>query len=473
MVNNIGGIISGANPTIYSASSPYTIFLLQALIIYCMASIINYPLQKLKQPRAVGDIIAGVILGPTAFGKIPNFTDTIFPKASIPGLTLVSNIGIILFLFVVGLDVDIEFMKKNMKTAVSVGFLTISVPFGIGCGISVGIYNQYRKNNTNLPEIEFTTFMVYIATAMSITALPVLARILKELDLTQDRIGIIVLSAGIFNDLIGWLLLALSVTLANSTSNPVNTVYILLLTLGWFLFIIYPVRYCLHAYLKKFTNEIEDGPNHATLTLVFGLVFISAFFTDIIGVHPIFGAFMVGLIIPREHGFVDKFIEKIDNLISAVFVPIYFVLAGQSVDFSQLTQGIDWAYTIGVCLLALVGKIIGGLGAAKAMGLFWRESAAVGVLMSCKGIVEIVVLTVGLSSEILTKKTYSMFMFMAIVNTLLTTPLTALVYTKSYRESINNVAVSDKQKRRELTSATEVDDADNQCIADQINDKNI
>lgn len=456
--SSVGGIVAGRNPVQYSKSSPYTIFLLQALIVYGFSTLINYPLQKIKQPRVIGEVIAGIILGPSVLGRVHGFTDNIFPTASIPGLTLIANVGIILFLFVIGLDVDLEFMKKNLKVAILVGFANMIVPFGLGCAISVGIYHQYREHDDSLPAIKFTTYMVFIATAMCITALPVLARILRELNLGQDRVGIIVLSAGIFNDLVGWILLALSVTLANA-DKPVNTVYILLLTAGWFLFIIYPVKYALHLYLKKWTNEVEHGPNYTTLTLVFGLVFVSAFFTDIIGVHPIFGAFMVGLIVPRDYGFVEKFVEKIDGLISAVFIPLYFALAGQSVNLGLLDKGIDWAYIVGICGLALVGKIFGGLFAAKFNGLYWRESLTVGVLMSCKGIVEIVVLTVGLNAQILNEKTFSMFIVMALVNTFVTTPLTKLIYTKKYRESILSEEVSNKKKAhsRRLSSTQEID----------------
>ncbi|GMM36269.1 Kha1 protein [Saccharomycopsis crataegensis] len=458
-----GGITSGRNPVVYSSSSPYTIFLLQALIVYFFSSLLNYPLQKLKQPRVIGEVIAGIILGPSVFGKIPHFTEKIFPKASIPGFTLVANIGIILFLFVIGLDVDLVFMKKNLKAALSVGIANMALPFALGCAISVGIYHEYRENDESLPHIKFTTYMVFVATAVCITALPVLARILRELGLQQDRVGTIVLSAGIFNDLVGWILLALSVTLANA-DNSVNVVYILLLTAGWFLTILFPIKYLLHKYLKNWTNEVREGPNHTTLTLVFGLVFISAFFTDIIGVHPIFGAFMVGLIIPRDYGFVEKFVEKIDGLISAVFIPLYFALAGQSVDLGKLNSGKDWGYIIGLCSLAFIGKVIGGLFASKATGLYWRESLAVGVLMSCKGIVEIVVITVGLSAQILNEKTYSMFIVMALVTTFLTTPLTRLVYTDSYRESILAEQVSDK-KKHERTSSSSVSNNDSMDIS--------
>lgn len=226
--SSVAGIVAGRNPLDYSSSAPYTIFLFQAVFIILLCQIVHYPLGKLRQPKVIAEVVTGILLGPSVLGKAPNFTDTCFPAASIPGLTLFANIGIILFLFIVGLEVDINFIKKHARVAVSVGLVNMAIPFALGCGISKGMYDEYRSQDTDLLPIKYTTFMVFIAVAMCITAFPVLARILTELNLIGDRVGTIVLAAGIMNDLTGWLLLALSVTLANA-SRPVNVVYILLI----------------------------------------------------------------------------------------------------------------------------------------------------------------------------------------------------------------------------------------------------
>jgi len=431
--HTVAGIVANRNPLEYLKSSPYTVFLFQAVLIILLCQLIYYPVRKLQQPRVIAEVVTGIILGPSVMGHIPNFTKHCFPEESIPGLTLMANIGIILFLFIVGLEVDISFIKKNMKVAISVGIINMAVPFALGCGIAKGIYSTYRLDSTELPPIEFTTYMVFIAVAMCITAFPVLARILTELNLITDRVGTIVLAAGITNDLTGWILLALVVTLANA-SNAVNTVYILLLTVAWFLFLCFPVRLAMKFCLRRFTNDLISGePSQVLMLFILTSVFISAFFTDIIGVHPIFGAFMVGVIVPRTNGYVIKITEKLEDLVHIVLIPIYFALAGLNVNIGLLNRGIDWAYTIGIILLAMVGKIFGGFIAGKLNRLLWRESLAVGVLMSCKGIVEIVVLTVGLNAEIITQRVYSMFIVMTLVTTFLTTPLTLLVYPVEYR----------------------------------------
>lgn len=432
-VHTVAGIVANRNPLEYLKSSPYTIFLFQAVLIILLCQVVYFPIRKLQQPKVIAEVVTGILLGPSVMGHIPGFTSNCFPLESIPGLTLLANIGIILFLFIIGLEVDILFIKKNLKVALSVGIINMAIPFALGCGIAKGIYNTYRRDSEELPPMKFTTYMVFIAVAMCITAFPVLARILTELNLIKDRVGTVVLAAGITNDLTGWILLALVVTLANA-SNAVNTVYILLLTVGWFLFLCYPVRLAMRFGLRKYTNDLLTGePSQILILFILITVFISAFFTDIIGVHPIFGAFMVGVIVPRDKGYVVKITEKLEDLVHIVLIPIYFALAGLNVNIGLLNRGIDWAYTIGIVLLAMIGKVFGGFIAGKLNKLLWRESLAVGVLMSCKGIVEIVVLTVGLNAGIITQRVYSMFIVMTLITTFLTTPLTLLVYPVEYR----------------------------------------
>ncbi|KAJ8143266.1 hypothetical protein OY671_003608 [Metschnikowia pulcherrima] len=452
---SVAGIVAGRNPLEYSASSPYTVFLFQAVLIMFFCHILHYPLKKIQQPRVIAEVLAGIILGPTVMGRIPGFTETCFSPASKVGLTLVANIGIIFFLFIVGMEVDLGYIRKNARVALSVGFINMAIPFALGCGIARGLYNEYHNDNSTT--ISFTTYMVFIAVALCITAFPVLARILVELNLIGDRVGTIVLSAGIINDLVGWMLLALVVTLANA-DNGIHTLYILLLTAAWFLFLMYPVKIALHYYLKRFTNELATGqPSQMSMVIIIAMVFISSFYTDIIGVHPIFGAFMVGVLIPRDNGYVIRITEKLEDLVHLVMIPIYFAVAGLNVDLGELNRGIDWAYVVAVIALAMVGKVAGGFLAGMINGFRWRDSLAVGVLMSCKGIVEIVVLNVGLNAKIISTRVYSMFIVMALITTFSTTPLALWVYPPRCRNSTSkwsNVSSRSDEKEQLLADTT-------------------
>lgn len=440
MASSVGGVITGHNPFIYNPGSPVTLWLFQVCLILVVCNLVHIPFSKLRQPKVISEVIAGVILGPTVFGQIPNYMATVFPQASISGLNLTANIGIILFMFFLGLEVDTGFIKKHLRKAVSIGLFSLCVPFGFGCLFAIPLYNTYVTNSETSSRVKFTVFMVFIAVSISVTAFPVLCRILNELGLIKERAGIVVLGGGIVNDILGWILLALSVILSNASSNPINTVYILLCTFGWFLFCAYPIKYALRWILIR-THELERSqPSPLATMCVLFIMFISAYFTDIIGVHPIFGAFMAGLIVPRENNYVVKLAERMEDIPNIVLIPIYFAVAGLNVDLTLLNEGKDWGYVFASIGIAISTKVVSGTIAARLHGLLLRESAAVGVLLSCKGIVEIVVLTVGLNAGIITRKIFGMFVLMALVSTFVTTPLTMLVFPESYRNQIRSIS---------------------------------
>ncbi|KAL3232499.1 K(+)/H(+) antiporter 1 [Nakaseomyces bracarensis] len=446
-MGEVGGLLSGVNPFHYNPGSPITLYLFQACLIMATCNLIHIPFSKIRQPKVISEVIAGVILGPTVLGQIPGYTDTIFPSSSIPGLNLTANLGIILFMFFLGLEVDIAFIKKHMKSALSIGLVTLAVPFGCGCLIAIPLFRNYANKDPTQRHIKFTVFMVFIAVSMAVTAFPVLSRILNELRLLKERPGIIVLGAGIINDILGWVLLALSVILSSAESSPVNTVYILLITLAWFLIYFYPLKYVLRWALIK-THELDRSKPSpiATMCILF-IMFISAYFTDIIGVHAIFGAFIAGLIVPRENHYVVKLTERMEDIPNIILIPIYFAVAGLNVDLTLLNEGKDWGYVFLSIAVAIASKIVSGTAMAKLHGLFWRESVAIGVLMSCKGIVEIVVLTVGLNAGIISHKIFGMFILMALVSTFVTTPLTQLVYPDSYRQRLKTELESDQESK--------------------------
>lgn len=208
--------------------------------------------------------------------------------------------------------------------------------------------------------------------------------------LLQTQVGLVVLSAGVANDVVGWILLALCVALVNAGSG-ITALYVLLTCVAYVLVLVYAVRPAFLWLLKR-SGSFQNGPSQAVVALTVLLVFASAFFTGIIGIHPIFGAFLMGLICPHDGGFAIKLTEKIEDLVAVFFLPLYFALSGLSTNLGLLNNGITWAYVIGVIAVAFVGKVVGGTLAAKANNLVWRESFTIGVLMSCKGLIELIVL---------------------------------------------------------------------------------
>jgi Kef-type K+ transport system membrane component KefB len=278
---------------------------------------------------------------------------------------------------------------SNWRVALSVGLAGMLLPFGLGCAIAYGMYNDFRGDAGIVP-ISFPVYMLFIGTALSITAFPVLCRILTELNLLGTPVGVTVLAAGVGNDVVGWVLLALCVALVNNGSG-LAALYVVLCAIGWALFLIFAIRPCLLWLLRR-TGSIQNGPTQGMVSLIVLLTLFSAWFTGIIGVHPIFGGFLVGLICPHDRGFTVKLTEKIEDLVTVLFLPLYFALSGLSTNLGLLNDGMSWAYVVGIIAVAFTGKIIGGTLAARSCKLVWRESLTIGVLMSCKGLVELIVL---------------------------------------------------------------------------------
>lgn len=281
---------------------------------------------------------------PTVFlslvmGRIPGFTQAIFPPASLPLLVLTSNIGITLFLFLVGLEVDVRLMKRNGRSAALVSAFGLIVPLGLGAAVAVPLYHTFVPDTVN-----FGYFILFVAVAVGITAFPVLCRILTELKLLDTVVGLVTLAAGVGNDVVGWILLALTVTLVNS-SGGLTALYVLLVGVGYVIFMFFPVKWAFRFLLKKSGSLASGQPTTLVMTVTLLMVFASAFLTDIIGIHPIFGeslpvtrsillwpnpfflfgtlgGFVAGLIIPHDGGFAIALVEKFEDLVSIILLPL-------------------------------------------------------------------------------------------------------------------------------------------------------
>ncbi|KZP00154.1 cation/H+ exchanger [Calocera viscosa TUFC12733] len=435
-----GGLLQGQNPAAVNTTDPIRLWVIQLFIIICFTQLLGLLLGRMRQPKVISEVIGGILLGPTAMGRIPGFTNAIFNPLSIPYLNLTANIGLVLFLFVVGLEVDTRLIKRNARASLAISAAGMILPFGLGAALAVPMYTKYI--DTSL--VSFGNYLLFAGVAMSITAFPVLCRILTETKLLSTAVGSVTLAAGVGNDLVGWILLALTVALVNA-STGVMAVYVLLCVTGWALFLLFPVKWGFR-WLARKTGSFESGPTPFMMTLTLLLVFASAFFTDVIGVHAIFGGFLAGLTMPHDGGFNIALLEKFEDLVSLLLLPLYFTLSGLQTDLGLLDRAVDWGYIVALCVIAFVGKFTGCASVAAFFGFNWRESSAIGTLMSCKGLVELIVLNVGLSAGILDTRIFSMFVVEAIVLTFMTTPLTLLFYPEKYRTSTGETALVVEEK---------------------------
>lgn len=305
------------------------------VLIIAFTQILSLLFGRIRQPRVIAEVIGGVLLGPTVMGRIPNFTNTIFPPSSIYLLTLTSTIGIVFYLFIVAIELDVSVAKRNAKPSLAISVSGLVIPLGLGAAVAVPIYHNFVDSN-----VKFGYFVLFVAVAVGITAFPVLCRILTETRLLDTTVGVLVLSAGIGNDVTGWVLLALTVALVNASSGII-AFYVLLTGAGYTLFILLPVRWAFRWFARK-TGCLEKGePTAFMMTVILVLVLISAFFTDVIGIHPIFGqllivipilvilnityfssgGFLAGLVIPKDNGFAISVVEKLEDFIGLLLIP--------------------------------------------------------------------------------------------------------------------------------------------------------
>jgi Kef-type K+ transport system membrane component KefB len=428
----ITSVFSGADPTTVNTADPLRLFIIQAGIIIVFTRILAYFLAKIRQPSVIAEVIGGILLGPTVFGRIPGFTEHIFPPVSVSYLNLVANIGLLLFLFLIGMEVDLRIIRKCAVSSTAISISGLIIPFGMGAAISLGIYNNF----IDTAKVSYGHFLLFTGVAMSITALPVLARIVLDLNLMQTTVGNVVLAAGVANDVVGWILLALAIALTNASSG-LTALYIFLVVIAWTLVLFFLVKPALY-WIAKRNGSIANGPSRSMIFIILLLVLASGFMTDVIGVQAIFGGFLVGLIIPHENGFAVALTEKIEDVVTVLFLPLFFTLSGLSTNLGTLDNGITWGYTIAIIIVAYASKFIGCAIPARLTGFSIRESAAIGTLMSCKGLVELIVLNVGLQAGILNTRVFSMFVVMALVTTCITTPLTQLVYPVRHRKFVKS-----------------------------------
>jgi Kef-type K+ transport system membrane component KefB len=443
------GIFDGENPAVYNSADPVVLWIIQIIIILAMIQALQTIFGRIGQPRVIAEVIGGVFLGPTVMGRIPGFTNAIFPASSKPSLTLTSSIGLVLYLFIVALEIDTRVIMKNFRASAAISISGLAIPLGLGAALGVGIYNKFAA-----PSVNFGDFVLFVAIAVGITAFPVLCRILTALNLLDTEVGVVTLAAGVGNDVVGWILLALAVALTNASSG-LTALYVLLTAVGYVLFLFFVVKRA-YKWLAVKTGSLEQGtPSTLMMTATLLLVFVSALFTDIIGIHPIFGGFVAGLIIPHTNGYAIVMTEKLEDFVVIILIPIYFALTGLNTNLGLLNTGETWGYTILIIVVAFLAKFVSCSVTAKLSGYNVREAGAIGSLMSCKGLVELIVLNIGLAANILDTRTYSMFVVAAIVITFATTPLVLLFYPVKYRTRIH---IDDESDTPVLSSGAGDDD---------------
>lgn len=388
--------------------------------ILLAARLLGWIFQFINQPRVVGEITAGILLGPSVLGRFfPGVFSHVFSASSLPTLTALSQLGLLLFMFVVGLEVDLKSILRQRASVMLISNLSILLPLALGAGFARIIFPDLAGEH-----VAFLTFALFMGTAMSITAFPVLASILKERNLLTTEMGTIAISCAAVDDITAWLLLAILTSMVHSAQTWSRLATTLLWLLVFVVVMLLPVRRAL-AFLenRSSTKNAETG----LFFILILLMLASSWTTERLGVHQLFGAFVAGLAVPKTSELAAKTRDKIESVTLALLLPLFFALTGLRTRIDLLSDRRLWGYAMAIVAIAIVGKLLGATLASRMTGMEWRSSLALGLLMNTRGLVELVVLNAGLELGILSSTLFTMMVIMALVTTFMTTPLLAML----------------------------------------------
>lgn len=404
----------------------FKLLILQVGVILIVARLIGWIFRLLHQPRVVGEMVAGILLGPSLLGWLaPGLSAAVFPPASIGHLSSLSQIGLLLFMFLIGSELDLKQLRELGRAAVITSNVSIILPFIFGFLLALYLYPRLSD-----PNVSFIGFALFMGAAMSVTAFPVLARILTENNLLRTRVGVVAITCAAVDDVTAWCILAVIIVIVRSSGQQLPIWLIFSGLIAFVLTMLFIVRKA----LKKLESVYEKhgGLTHDILALILLIVLACGWLTESLGVHALFGAFLAGVVMPRHPELSRALSQKIEALIVVLLLPVYFALTGLRSSFFLIAGPNMWFYCAAIILLAVIGKLGGSVVSARLNGMTWREASAVGILMNTRGLVELVILNIGLDLGILSPALFSMMVLMALVTTLMTSPLLKWVYPERF-----------------------------------------
>ena len=404
----------------HHVESSIGILLLQIIVILITCRLFGWLFAKMQQPTVIGEIVAGIVLGPSVLGHLlPSVSAFLFPLDSLQNINMLSQFGLILFMFAIGMELNITEVRQKLKETILISHTSTIFPFFLGMVTAYFLYNKYAYEST-----PFLSFALFVSIALSITAFPVLARIIQEKGLTKTHLGTISLASAANGDITAWCLLAVVVAIAQAGS-MLSAIYNIGFSFIYLLLMFTVIRPFLrmigHIYHNK---EVVDK---GLVAFMFLLLIVSSYLTEILGLHALFGAFVAGVVMPDNIKFRKIMTEKVEDVSLALFLPLFFVSTGLRTEIGLLNSPELW-YMCGIFILvAIIGKFGGSLVAARFVGETWKDSLYIGALMNTRGLMELVVLTIGYDMNILTPPIFVMLVLMTLVTTFMTTPLISFI----------------------------------------------
>lgn len=406
-----------------------TRLIVQIGAILIAARLVGYVFRRIHQTQVMGEMVAGILLGPSFLGWLaPDAYAFLFPKESFPLLGALSQVGLILYMFLVGASLDSKQLRERAQSAIVTSHASIVVPFLLGLLLAGYLYP--RLSGESVPYIHFALFL---GISMSITAFPVLARILTDRKLSRTGVGAVALACAAVDDVTAWCLLAgliLFVRASGTSLSVWGTIAGTAAYVGAMLFLVRPIFAWL---MSRHRHRMNGGVPQDLLAGILLAVLASAWITEQLGIHALFGAFLVGVVMPREEGLVPSLTEKLEDVTVVFLLPLFFALTGLRTSVSLLNGGAMWGYCALVIVVAVAGKLGGAMVASKLTGMSWRDAGAIGILMNTRGLMELVVLNIGLDLGIVSPSLFAMLVLMALATTFATTPLLDWFYLERLR----------------------------------------
>jgi Kef-type K+ transport system membrane component KefB len=399
---------------------PLAILLLQITSIIIVSRIFGFIFNKIGQPTVIGEIVAGIVLGPSVVGLFfPEVSIFLFPKESLPNLQFLSQVGLILFMYVIGMELDLKVLRNQAHDAVVISHASIIIPYALGMGLAYYMYQEFAPEN-----IGFTAFALFMGIAMSITAFPVLARVIQERNLTKTRLGSIAITCAAADDVTAWCILAavIAIVKAGTFTSALFTIVLAIAYVSAMIFLVQP-------FLKRIGTIYSHRETISKPIVAFSFLVLlgSAYLAEIIGIHALFGAFLAGVIMPPNFDFRRILTEKIEDVSLVLLLPLFFVFTGLRTQIGLLNETHLWAACGIIILTAVAGKFGGSAFAAKFVGQSWKESLSIGALMNTRGLIELIVLNIGYDLGVLTPEVFAMMVIMALVTTFMTGPALDLI----------------------------------------------
>jgi len=403
--------------------SGLALFLLQIAVIVMITGLCGVILGWFGQPRVVGEMLGGILLGRSVFGlAAPHLITRLFPPNSLYTLSLVSELGMVLYLFLEGMNLDFEAVWAQRQTAMKISLLSMAVPFLFGCGMGVLMHSRFHGTAGNK-----IAFMLFVGVGLSTTAFPVLARMLRDKSTGDKKLDMLAMVCAAIADVLGWILLAVALMINSSAASPLELIFKMFLLILFGAFLLGIVRPALGKLVRW-----KGAPNITQVLLAVFLVFIlfCAFVTERLGVHALFGAFLAGMCVPRLHHWHRQLERTIHPLVSVLLLPVFFAVTGIHTEFGALGGGVFW-WLIAVLTVAIVGKIGGTYyGARKLSHLPERESTVLAFLMNTRGLVDLVVVTLALEAGAINTQLFTILVIVALVTTAMTAPAMKLLQKK-------------------------------------------